>query len=537
MINKNMRNDSELIFERYLQSKNPFILEGGIKDLYQYDLNCIDSIIEEGMLGDTLSKVGSGFKSAAGSVGSFFKDKLLKGIFDLIVSRLSEEEKGKLSGELKKLEDPNFLQQKAKEGQNLLQQQNESYISNEQFLVEFLFTENNLIQYLENQILLEAKKTSKPSSGKAKRGKPMKLKPTFTGTKDIVDQAVKALQKKYKTQSSMMRAYKTFNAQLLKKLGIDPNITAQPQKTQASVKTQSPKSSLTSGLPPMGGRGLEKAGGRGLASIEDTGEPVTRVKREPKLRPPFGPTIEVEPDSTGTFKPVGKEGFFKKAFNWVKANPNLTAAGVLALVAALTVATGGTVLPIAAKALMGGGITGGIEAAKQKINSGSVDWKKIGSAALKGAAGGAALGGLGKLAGGAASAGLDIVDTGDTLDKYTQDQDFLDPDMETEPDTTPETDTTPEAPEDFVVSDDEFQEYNKSDFDVNSLEDRTKLRAMELLKNKHGGNIPASEYNDIASKISNLVRSGKKMSTQDILTKIDPGLIGESYTSGYLNYF
>jgi hypothetical protein len=60
---------------------------------------------------------------------------------------------------------------------------------------------------------------------------------------------------------------------------------------------------------------------------------------------------------------------------------------------------------------------------------------------------------------------------------------------------------------------------------------------MELLKNKHGGNIPASEYNDIASKISNLVKSGKKMSTQDILTKIDPGLIGESYTSGYLNYF
>lgn len=537
-----MKLDSELIFESYLKSKNPFILEGGIKDLYQHDLSCLDEILSEGMLGDTLSKIGSKIGGAASSVGSFFKEKLMKGIFDILVSKLSKEEKDKLSGELKKLENPSFLQQKAKEGQDLLKQQNESKISNKDFLISVLFTESNLSEYFNSSILLEAKK----------KGKAAKISPLSKKTTDMAKDISELLQKTYKNESQRKAAYRRFNAQLLKKLGITDirMVEDRPEDDtqEASVATKTSK--VTDKIPTKGGslatRGGELATRGGELATKETGR--KGLSREFDS---FGNTVETEPDKTGTFAPVEKEGFLKKAYNWVKENPNLTAAGVLALVAALTVATGGAILPIASKALLGAGIAGGVEAGKQKIQTGKVDWNKVKSSALKGAAGGAVVGGLGQMAGGTAStlsdtdtnvdtdigtdvsadvdtteADLETPETSDTMDQYAdQDQEFLDS-QESEQ---PEIDTT--------VSDEEFQKYNKSSFNPNSIEDQTKKLGMEQLKQKYNGQVPASKYNELADKISKLVRTKRGLTPEGVLSQIDPTLFGESYTAGYLKYF
>lgn len=547
MINKFMNLDSQLIYESYLRSKNPFILEGGIQDLYKHDLACIDEILSEGMLGDTLSKIGKTIGGAAKSVGSFFSDKLMKGIFDLLVSKLSKEEKDKLAGGLKNLEDPSFLQQKAKEGQNLLSQQNESNFSNKDFLLSVLFTEENISEYLQSGLLLEAKK----------RGKAAKISPLSKKTTQMAKEISELLQKTYKNESQRKAAYRRFNAQLLKKLGIKDirMVEDQPEdETQAAaVSSPSPDAKPKT----SGDRSLDVRN-RGLETVPSETEKGGNGR--PRIDISDGPIVDTEQDKSGTYVPVEKEGFLKKAYSWIKQNPNLTAAGVLALVAALTVATGGAILPIASKALLGAGITGGIEAGKQKLQTGKVDWNKVKTSALKGAAGGAVLGGVGQLVGGAASslggddAGVDTdtsADTGNenidnydtkdysdddnfnakqnTLDTYGDaDKEFIDS-QETQQPEQPDVDTS--------VSEDEFKQYNKSSYNPQSLEDQTKKFGMEQLKQKYNGKIPASKYNELAAKISKLVRTKQGLTPESALAQIDPTLFGESYTTQYLKYF
>lgn len=534
-----MNLDSQLIYESYLRSKNPFILEGGIQDLYKHDLACINEILAEGMLGDTLSKIGKTIGGAAKSVGSFFSEKLMKGIFDLLVSKLSKEEKEKLSGGLKKLEDPSFLQQKAKEGQNLLSQQNESNFSNKDFLLSVLFTERNISEYLQSGLLLEAKK----------RGKAAKISPLSKKTTQMAKEISELLQKTYKNESQRKAAYRRFNAQLLKKLGIK-DIRMVEDKPQDQTQAAAVSSPSPNAKP--------KPSGGSTSDVRNQ-----ESENVPTQTPKGGDISSGSTSDTKPNVPEEKEGFLKKAYSWIKQNPNLTAAGVLALVAALTVVTGGAILPIASKALLGAGITGGIEAGKQKLQTGKVDWNKVKTSALKGAAGGAVLGGLGQLVGGAASslggddAGVDTdtssdtgnenIDNYDTKD-YSGDDNFNakqntldtygDADKEFIDSQEPQETQEPEQPDvDTSVSEDEFKKYNKSPYNPKSIEDQTKKFGMEQLKQKYNGNIPASKYNELAAKISKLVRTKKGLTPESALAQIDPTLFGESYTAQYLKYF
>jgi hypothetical protein len=60
---------------------------------------------------------------------------------------------------------------------------------------------------------------------------------------------------------------------------------------------------------------------------------------------------------------------------------------------------------------------------------------------------------------------------------------------------------------------------------------------MNQLKHKYNGEIPASKYNALASKIHSFLKTHKGMSAEKALAQIDPTIFGESYTKGYLKFF
>ena len=528
-----MKSDSQLIFERYSQSKQQFILEGSIKDLYNYDMQCVYELMQEGMFSDTLSKFGQSVKGAASKVGSFVKGKLEQSFASLLAKMLPEEEKAKLQSQLQDLQqDPSKLEEYKKQGMAELNKSSEAseefaFESNKSFLVRTVFTQDNLEELFESFLLEEAT-----------RKKKARMKPTVKSTAPSAAQIADFLKKKYKTPQSLQKGYDAFNNQLTKKLGVQPTSVKSASKATGSRATGS------------------KASASAPISTVDT-EEVPNPENEPLGREPMS-TLPERPastssaassaptgstGSTGSAAPQQKEGLFKKAFNWVKSNPNLTAAGVIGIVAALTVVSGGSLLPVLAGALKGGAIAGGIDAAKQKLQTGKVDWKKTASTALKGAAGGTVLGGM--FGGGSGAEDVDTTDldtdAGGNEDGIVSGGGDFDSDVDSDQ-TDTQTSEDPkggeeEIPSDVPVSDEDFQKYNRGKFNPKSIEDQTKRLAMDQLKHKFNGEIPASKYNSLATKIHSFLKTHKGMSPESALAQIDPTIFGESYTKGYLRFF
>lgn len=510
-----MKSDSQLIFERYSQSKQQFILEGSIKDLYNYDMQCVYELMQEGAFSDTLSKFGQSVKGAASKVGSFVKGKLEQSFGALLAKMLPEEEKSKLAAQLQGLQkDPNKLKELQQQGMKELNSSSEAseefaFESNKSFLVRTVFTQDNLEELFESFLLEEAA-----------RKKAARMKPTVKSTGPLVDQIVKQLQKKYKTPKSLQRGYDSFNTQLTKRLGVQPT-------TIKSASKAKPKDTAldTEDTPNPEDGPLEK-------------EPISSLPE----RPSAATSGAAAPDTgAGTESNPQKEGLFKKAFNWVKKNPNLTAAGVLAVVAALTVVTGGSLIPVVLGSLKGGILAGGMDAMKQKAQTGKVDWKQAGSKALKGAAAGGAIGGAVGAAAEQMLGGEDMGVTEDELNSNEPSGGFrsgIDSDTDTDTDTQdsesfssgidsdsdesgvlePSTGNEPEyntPASEELVSNDEFKRFNKSNFDELSKLDKKKMDIMRDLKQQFGS-ISPSKYN-AALKAA--------------------GLVKESYTKGYIRYF
>jgi hypothetical protein len=552
-----MKSDSQLIFERYAQSKQQFILESSIKDLYNYDMQCVYELMQEGAFSDTLSKFGQSVKGAASKVGSFVKGKLEQSFGALLAKMLPEEEKSKLAAQLQGLQkDPNKLKELQQQGMAELNKSSEAseefaFESNKSFLVRTVFTQDNLEELFESFLLEEAA-----------RKKAARMKPTVKTTGPLVDQIVKQLQKKYKTPKSLQKGYDAFNNQLTKRLGVQPTTIKSASKATGSRGTGS-KAVAPAPISPV--------------DTEDTPNPEDGpLEREPisslPERPvdtgsPAAPDTAAAPTATadaGTESSPQKEGLFKKAFNWVKKHPNLTAASVLAIVAALTVFTGGSLIPVVLGSLKGGILAGGRNAMKQKAETGKVDWGQAASSGLKGAAGGAA---GGALVGAAADYFMGGEDMGVTEDELNSNEpsggfhpssdseesgsfrDGIDSDSDPEDSVSAEpqrsgsaTSDDPkggedELPSDVPVSDQDFSKYNGGKFNPKSIEDQTKRLAMDQLKHKYNGEIPASKYNALASKIHSFLKTHKGMSAEKALAQIDPTIFGESYTKGYLKFF
>jgi hypothetical protein len=365
-------------FSEYFKREVSF---SDLKQMYAYDLYCLDKIIEEGFfsnLGNALKKTVSAIKTAKDTVSTNVQktkenikqvaaDKLQQMFSSLIVKSLknNKSESDKLAKHLQEIQkDPSKMRKYAEEGQALLNNvKQESLYHNELFLVESLKKE---ISY--ELLLIEAKATTK--SGRS-------LQPA-------IDQLLQILNT-YKSPKAKQNALNRFNASVNKKIGTN---TQQPQQ---NIK-QTAKAGTTTKTPK-------------------TAKAQTQTK------------AQAQPQQTQQTQqtPQNKQGLFQKAFSWIKNNPNLTAGAVIGLVSAIALATGGgaVLVPLIYKGLTGATIAGGASAAGQKLLGGKVDWKKAGSAALKGAATGMALGGLTSAAGGIAHSlqgdgGDHSVDHGDT---------------------------------------------------------------------------------------------------------------------------
>lgn len=197
-----------------------------------------------------------------------------------------------------------------------------------------------------------------------------------------------------------------------------------------------------------------------------------------------------------------EQSFLSRIWNFIKEHKVLTAGGVVAIVAIIAYATGGTslLLPLIVKGLKssGAGLIGaGISAGKQKLETGNIDWKRVGKSALSAGLGSMAI----SMVGGLASDALANTFDGDT--STTENSDLSTSD---EPQA-PEGDSTEEQPEETTgeLADDSeeiFKKLNKSDFDPNSLMDKKKLDIINTLKSQdYTGSDLIKKYNELVSKL------------------------------------
>ena len=410
-----------------------FNRENSIRNLqrmYEYDLLCLEQIIEEGMFSDlaksvsqTTQKAKANIQSAASNlknkatdtvknvsqqakntvqnVKQFAGDKLQQMFSSLIVKAIksNKTEADKVAKGLQDIaNNPDKLRQNATEGEKLLSGgdvKKESYYSNKDFLIESLYS-----SFYRTVNLQEAARKSVKTAKTAKNTKSVKTSGTSgKSLKPIEDQLIQILST-YKTDKARQNALSKFNQNISKKIGV-------PQSNNQASQAQQPKQS--SAQPQQQQQQQPQKQNQPQAQ---------QAKQQQQQQQPQAQAQQAEQPQEN--KAEGKSGLFKKAIDFVKNNPNITAGAVIALVSAIALATGGTatLIPLIYNGLTGatiaGGVdaakqklagvggalaSGGIEAAKQKIKDNKVDLKSVGSSALKGGATGMAVGGLKKAAG------------------------------------------------------------------------------------------------------------------------------------------
>lgn len=583
-----MKFGTDPIFESYVNHRKQFILEESVSnfyrfnplqqihDLYQYDLDCIEELVTEGMLGDAFGKVKGGLEKAKSYVAN-------KGIalFLSLVKKFATPED--LKG-IEQLKDPTKLKELAAKGMQTLNAgsgeeqpvtNNEGVYLNKRFFASSILTESNIEVMLERysfvneQILSEAAKSPKAAdeslfskdrqlkaaATKAKRseagkkgqakapygGKAPKAKKTTEAEKPMqlskyVKQVADELKKKYSPKQ-----VSKFQGMLSKKLGTGAEQTSQraPITGLRQRPTDVSRGTEASLVPSRGGAqaGTQKQLGGGSSEgrigqrIPTVNVPSVTDDAEAALELPY---TDVEAPATKS-----KEGIIRKAINWVKANPKRTAGTLLGIVAAIGIAVGGpmVLIPMLTKAgLLGTGALGtaatgaatgalagaGIGAAKNIASQGfsnkQFSGKDLGKAALKGGATGAVGGAVAGLAKG-------------MFDDYTSDSDAT----ATEPVKTSDTGDTEEGGDaeytggtgDVSATPEDFQKYNREPMDPKSWRDKIKMTALDKLKREGGGEIDSNKYNSFVKK---LVAMGKGAQGKSI-----ESIMGESYTAQYMS--
>jgi len=236
--------------------------------------------------------------------------------------------------------------------------------------------------------------------------------------------------------------------------------------------------------------------------------------------------------------PEQSKGLFQKITSYVKAHPRLTSAVAIALIAAVTAASGGTMLPLVISGMSGATIKGGLTALQTKKEGGKVDWNKVvdsaftgGAKAVGAAAAGEAIGGIAKHFAGAGDhlhdGGLGEHDATEAqTDTETHDAQYPEPEGDTaeggDADYTGGT-------HDVQADAGDFQKFNGTPLDPKSWRDKIKMGLLSKLKSEGGGSIDANKYNNAVKKLMALGNAAKGKSIESI--------IGESYTVKYLGYF
>ena len=571
-----MNHDVNVLSDFYKTKINPsFILKESFSDLYKtnaiidlqewydYDLQCLNELLVQEGLGDALKSVGQKIGGAVKGAGDFAMKKLATALGKILKMAMpSEEEAQKLEQEVQKLQsDKNYLQQQAAAGQKLLgtggnEASEEVYESTKEFLLSTVFSEANLRDLFKQSLLTEAK-AGRP---KGKSNKSSKNVPVSAG--GFQKNSVRALDTHINDLVKIISGMK----QGQKKLALNRIARTLGKQTKLEFPQPFPRAQKQDGQPQANNQLAFQAANqmatqdKGQLATQnqlatqsgnkfdvETGQPQEQLgqgEQQPQLGNGRQSRFDKENAIDADYREVGDEqqpeqtkGLFQKIMGYVKSHPRLTSAVAIALIAAVTAASGGTLLPLVIGGLSTGTVKAGMTAYQTNKEGGKVDWSKTVDAAFTGAAkgvgasaAGEAIGAIGKQFIGNTpttdSAGIEAPDN--PQPDYTEHDGGLGAKDAAEAQADVETNT---AQYPTQVDDAAFQKYNASAFNPKSPLDQAKKALMQKLSDNNSGNIPASQYNDLANKASALVKKGIK--PNDVVRQ----LMGESYTAKYLNYF
>ena len=584
-----MNHDVNVLGDFYKTKINPsFILQESFSDLYkrnaiielqewyEYDLQCLNELLVQEGLGDALKSVGQKIGGAVKGAGDFAMKKLATALGKILKMAMpSEEEAQKLEQEVQKLQsDKNYLQQQAVAGQKLLgtggnEAAEEVYESTKEFLLSTVFSEANLRELFTRSLLTEAKagrpkgaktgaKAAKPAAKAAKPTKNVAVaaggfqKNSVTALDTHINELVKLINgmKQGQKKLALNRIARSVGKQTKLEFP-QPFPRAQQKAAQQPQANNQLAFQAANQMAKQDGNQLATQGNQGGAVMDtETGQPqLGQGQQQPQLgngrTSKFDKDNAIETDYTEVSdqqptKPEQTKGLFQKIMGYVKSHPRISSSIAIAIIAAVTAASGGTLLPLVIGGLSTGGIKAGVAAYQTNKQGGKVDWNKTVDAAFTGAAkgvglaaAGEAIGGLAKKFSSDASASQLDTDTGDTGDTG----DTTDTTDTTDTGDTGDTGDTAEGGDadytggtnDVQANTTDFQKYNGEPLDPKSWRDNIKMNILSKLKQEGGGSIDANKYNNAVKKLMSLGKAAKGQSVEAIM--------GESYTVNYLNYF
>lgn len=574
-----MNNDVSALSHSYKTKINPsFILQENFSELYktnaiielqewyEYDLQCLNHLLVQEGLGDALKSVGQKIGGAVKGVGDFALKKLATALGKILKMAMpSEEEAQKLQQGVEQLQsDSNYAQQQAAAGGKLLgaggnEAAEEMYESTQEFLLSTVFSEANLREFFRQSLLTEAKagrpkgvKTSgkavKPTSKPAKSSKNVPVaaggfqKNSVTALDTHINELVKLINgmKGGQKKLALNRIARSVGKQT--KLEFPQPFpraqkaaaTAAPQGQQQLQQTNNNKLATQGSASLAAQDGGDQGGGelsqqsdyqqndqQSLPQGQQQGQlGQGRQSKFDKANAVEGDFTEVD-DNAQQQSPEQSKGLFQKVMGYVKAHPRLTSAVAIALIAAVTAASGGTMLPLVISGMSGATIKGGLTALQTKKQGGKVDWDKVVDSAFTGGAKAVGAAAAGEAIGGIAKHFAGQTPTTDTAGIEAPEQ------------TQPEVDR---GDEDYSGGTTEqsadgadFQKYNREPLDPKSWRDNYKMNILTKLKQEGGGSIDANKYNNAVKKLMALGNAAKGKSIESIM--------GESYTVKYLGYF
>ena len=388
-----MKSRDQLLLEQaYLQiweNKS----DNKLQRLIEADQRALDELIEEGF-GDFIKKVGSGIKGGAQKVAGKIKETLTSGIASTlvkaIVAAIPKEELDNFVGMIAQGQVPkdkvNQVQQmvtQQPESNNTAAPVTESVYSNKTLLADILFTEEKIIEALQNSNLLITEMMANPAAGQP-QNKPKQKTNLDDDLKNYAISIGNKIRAMYpKDKQAWATAVPKMATYVSKYLGV-------PAQTNSGAPA-------SSNNPAAGNAPANAAAGAG-----NSGAPASGNTSGGNA----GPSV------AGA---TSGEGLVSKVMGFIKKNPKISAAAgaaALGLVIAAFAGVAPVVVPALLTALKGAGwsaagsvamqkfkgvggalVDGGMEAAKQQFKDNKID----AGATAKAAAVGAAAGGIGKI--------------------------------------------------------------------------------------------------------------------------------------------
>lgn len=588
-----MNKDTLAISDFYKRNINPtFILQESFSDIYRnntiaelqewydYDVEVLNQILVQEGLGDMIKNVGKKIGGAVKGIGNFALKQLATALGKALKMAMpSEEEAQKLIQGVEKLKtDNNYRDQQAAAGGKLLgaggssESSEEMYENTRHFLLSTVFSESNLIKLFNTQLILSEAKVGRPKGSKEGKGGKAKspakpagkvnvaggvqkanmaaLDPAIMELISVVQQMKGGRQKQALNRIARVIANKT---KLQFPIPYPKADKQAPQGGEDQGQGVSQDNQLAT--TQQGGQlATTQQGGQlatqnnQLATTQDS-QLATRQSGELGRRRRSEPTIvDAEYTDVPNDKALPSSGgdtksLFQKIIGYIKSHPRITSSIAVALIAAATVASGGTLLPLVISGLSTGGVNAGVAAYQSNKKEGNVNWGKTVDSLFKGIAagvGGAAIGqglkGLVNSFGGFDSPEIDKHDGGlganDAAEAQAEGQHDggLGPKDAAEAQADAETNAA-QYPQQAQVTDDQFKQYNATKYNPKSPLDQAKKQIMQKLSSSNNGQIPSDQYNDLAKKAAQLIKKGVK--PDSVVTQLVP----ESYIASYLRYF